>query len=33
MLLEKKGPRIGKTKRGKGTKVMVIVDKNGIPIS
>ncbi|AXR59991.1 IS5 family transposase [Leptospira mayottensis] len=33
LLLEKKGPRIGKTKRGKGTKVMVIVDKNGIPIS
>lgn len=30
---EKRGLQVGKTKRGKGTKVMAIVDGNGLPIA
>ena len=30
---EKRGRQVGKTKRGKGTKVMAIVDGNGLPIA
>jgi transposase len=29
---EKRGPKVGKTKRGKGTKWMVVVDGEGIPL-
>ena len=29
----KRGDRIGKTKRGKGTKLMVLADGNGIPLA
>lgn len=29
---EKRGPEIGKTKRGKGTKCMVVVDGKGLPL-
>ena len=30
---EKRGPKVGKTKRGKGTKIMVVADRNGLPVS
>ena len=30
---KKKGLCVGKTKRGKGTKIMAITDRNGIPIA
>lgn len=30
---EKRGPCVGKTKRGKGTKIMVIADRAGLPIA
>ena len=30
---EKRGRQVGKTKRGKGTKIMAIVDGNGLPIA
>ncbi len=30
---EKRGHQMGKTKRGKGTKIMAIVDGNGLPIA
>lgn len=30
---EKRGLRVGKTKRGKGTKLMVVADATGIPLS
>ena len=30
---EKRGLQVGKTKRGKGTKIMAIVDGNGLPIA
>ena len=30
---EKRGHQVGKTKRGKGTKIMAIVDGNGLPIA
>jgi transposase len=30
---EKRGLKVGKTKRGKGTKLMVITDANGLPIA
>ena len=30
---EKGGPAVGKTKRGKGTKLMVIADANGLPVA
>jgi hypothetical protein len=30
---EKRGAKVGKTKRGKGTKWMVMVDDQGIPLS
>jgi transposase len=29
---EKRGPKVGKTKRGKGTKWMVVVDGQGVPL-
>ena len=29
---EKRGPKVGKTKRGKGTKWMVVVDGEGVPL-
>ena len=29
---QKRGPRVGKTKRGKGTKWMVVVDGQGVPL-
>jgi hypothetical protein len=29
----KKGGKIGKTKRGKGTKIMAVADRNGLPVS
>ncbi|WP_414017868.1 transposase [Chitinophaga sancti] len=30
---KKRGPGVGKTKRGKGTKLMVITDANGLPLA
>ena len=30
---EKRGRQVGKTKRGKGTKIMAIVDGNGLPVA
>jgi len=30
---EKRGSKIGKTKRGKGTKIMAVADRNGLPVS
>lgn len=30
---KKGGRRVGKTKRGKGTKIMAIADRNGLPVS
>ena len=30
--LQKKGPEAGKTKRGKGSKWMVVVDGEGVPL-
>lgn len=30
---QKRGSRVGKTKRGKGTKIMAIVDGNGFPLA
>src|SRR5438876_2203345 len=29
----KKGTRVGKTKRGKGTKIMAIADRHGLPVA
>jgi hypothetical protein len=29
---KKRGHRVGKTKRGKGTKIMAIADRNGLPV-
>jgi transposase len=29
---KKRGDKVGKTKRGKGTKIMVLVDANGLPL-
>jgi hypothetical protein len=29
----KKGHKVGKTKRGKGTKIMAVADRNGLPVS
>jgi len=29
----KRGRKIGKTKRGKGTKIMAVADRNGLPVS
>ena len=31
-LLQKKGANVGKTKRGKGTKIMAVADRRGLPI-
>src|SRR5262249_18553594 len=30
---KKGGPGVGKTKRGKGTKIMAVADRNGLPIT
>ena len=30
---KKKGLRVGKTKRGKGTKIMAITDRSGLPVA
>lgn len=30
---KKRGLRVGKTKRGKGTKIMTIADRNGLPLA
>jgi hypothetical protein len=30
---EKRGSKVGKTKRGKGTKIMAVADRNGLPVS
>jgi transposase len=30
---EKRGAGVGKTKRGKGTKIMAIADRNGLPVA
>jgi hypothetical protein len=30
---QKKGPGVGKTKKGKGTKIMILSDANGLPLS
>ncbi len=30
---KKRGPKVGKTKRGKGTKLMVIADATGLPLA
>src|SRR5438552_15260929 len=30
---EKRGPKVGKTKRGKGTKIMAVADRHGLPVS
>ncbi|WP_260608409.1 IS5 family transposase [Leptospira weilii] len=30
---KKRGPKVGKTKRGKGTKIMAIGDSQGLPIA
>lgn len=32
-ILKKRGLGVGKTKRGKGTKIMAIADRNGLPIA
>ena len=32
-LLQKGGAGVGKTKRGKGTKIMAIADRHGLPIT
>jgi hypothetical protein len=29
---KKRGYRVGKTKRGKGTKIMAVADRNGLPV-
>ncbi len=31
--IKKRGPGVGKTKRGKGTKIMAITDASGLPIA
>ena len=33
LLRQKKGDLVGKTKRGKGTKIMALVDGNGLPLA
>src|SRR5258708_39143321 len=30
---QKRGCKVGKTKRGKGTKIMAVADRNGLPVS
>jgi len=30
---KKGGPKVGKTKRGKGTKIMAVADRHGLPVS
>jgi hypothetical protein len=30
---KKGGRKVGKTKRGKGTKIMAVADRNGLPVS
>ena len=31
LLRPKKGPKVGETKRGKGTKIMAVADRSGLP--
>jgi hypothetical protein len=31
--IEKRGSKIGKTKRGKGSKIMAVVDRHGLPVA
>jgi len=31
--VKKGGLKVGKTKRGKGTKIMAVADRNGLPVS
>jgi hypothetical protein len=33
VLLQKGGYKVGKTKRGKGTKIMPVVDSHGLPVA
>jgi len=30
---QKRGLKVGKTKSGKGTKIMAVADRNGLPVS
>jgi hypothetical protein len=30
---KKGGPKVGKTKRGKGTKIMAVADRSGLPVA
>src|SRR6266566_9931612 len=30
---EKRGLKVGKTKRGKGTKIMAVADRHGLPVA
>ena len=30
---QKRGTKVGKTKRGKGTKIMVVADRHGLPVA
>ena len=30
---KKRGPAVGKTKRGKGTKIMAVADASGLPVA
>lgn len=30
---KKRGRKVGKTKRGKGTKIMAVADRHGLPVS
>jgi transposase len=30
---EKRGSKVGKTKRGKGTKIMAVADRHGLPVA
>jgi hypothetical protein len=31
--IEKRGSKIGKTKRGKGSKIMAVADRHGLPVA
>lgn len=33
LLQPKRGPKVGKTKRGKGTKIMAVADSHGLPVA
>jgi hypothetical protein len=30
---EKRGPKVGKTKKGKGSKIMIVTDAQGLPLA